>query len=105
MHRCWSCVAIHTNLPILECDWCNVEIKSRRITKHSPLKQIETAAEVMRRILVENARRKLRVRHGGDMTRVDLDEAELVAALPPDALLGLNDAIENLARHDRPAAD
>ena len=63
------------------------------------------AAEAMRRILVENARRKLRVRHGGDMTRVDLDEAELVAALPPDALLGLNDAIENLARHDRPAAD
>jgi RNA polymerase sigma factor (TIGR02999 family) len=63
------------------------------------------AAEAMRRILVENARRKLRVRHGGDMTRVDFNEAELVADLQPDELLGLNDAIENLARHDRPAAD
>ncbi len=63
------------------------------------------AAEAMRRILVENARRRLRVRHGGDMTRVDLDESELVAALPPDELLELNDAIENLAEHDRPAAD
>ncbi len=63
------------------------------------------AAEAMRRILVENARRKLRVRHGGDMTRVELNEAELVAELPPDELLGLNDAIENLAKHDRPAAE
>lgn len=63
------------------------------------------AAEAMRRILVEDARRKLRVRHGGNMTRVELIEAELVATLPPDELLGLNDAIENLAQHDRPAAD
>jgi RNA polymerase sigma factor (TIGR02999 family) len=63
------------------------------------------AAEAMRRILVENARRKLRDRHGGDLTRVDLDEAELVASLLPDELLGLNDAIENLAKHDLLAAD
>ncbi|MEQ1824810.1 MAG: ECF-type sigma factor [Pirellula sp.] len=63
------------------------------------------AAEAMRRILVENARRKLRVRHGGEMTRIDFDEAELVCALPPDELLGLNDAIENLAKHDQPAAE
>jgi RNA polymerase sigma factor (TIGR02999 family) len=63
------------------------------------------AAEAMRRILVENARRKLRGRHGGDLTRVDLDAAEMVAALPPDELLGLNDAIENLAKHDLLAAD
>lgn len=63
------------------------------------------AAEAMRRILVENARHKLRGRHGGDLTRVDLNQAELVAALPPDELLGLNDAIENLAEHDLQAAD
>ncbi len=63
------------------------------------------AAEAMRRILVENARRKLRVRHGGDLARIDLDAAELVAALPPDELLGLDDAIEKLAEHDLPAAN
>jgi RNA polymerase sigma factor (TIGR02999 family) len=63
------------------------------------------AAEAMRRILVENARRKLRGRNGGDLTRVDLDQAELVGSLPPDELLGLNDAIENLAKHDLLAAD
>ena len=58
------------------------------------------AAEAMRRILLENARRKLRGRHGGEMTRVDLHEAEMVAALPADELLCLDDAIENLAKHD-----
>jgi len=63
------------------------------------------AAEAMRRILVENARRKLRDRHGGDLTRVNLDEAEMVTALPPAELLGLTDAIENLAKHDLQAAD
>ena len=63
------------------------------------------AAEAMQRILVENARRKMRSRHGGTLTRVNLDEAELVAALPPDELLDLNDAIENLAAHDLQAAE
>jgi RNA polymerase sigma factor (TIGR02999 family) len=63
------------------------------------------AAEAMRRILIENARRKLRVRHGGDLARIDLDQADLVAAMPPDELLGLNDAIDNLAEHDCLAAD
>lgn len=63
------------------------------------------AAEAMRRILIENARHKLRCRHGGDLTRVDLNQAELVATLPPEELLDLNDAIENLAEHDLVAAD
>ena len=63
------------------------------------------AAEGMRRILIENARRKLRGRHGGDLTRVDLDQAEFVATLPPEELLDLDDAIENLAEHDLMAAD
>src|SRR5881296_2799029 len=45
------------------------------------------AAEAMRRILVENARRKRRARHGGGVRRIDLDEALLVAASPSDQLL------------------
>jgi len=40
------------------------------------------AAEAMRRILVENARRRARQRHGGGLKRVGFDEAEIVPALP-----------------------
>jgi len=62
------------------------------------------AAEAMRRILVENARRKRRGRHGGDWNRVDLDDVQTTTALLPDNLLALNDAIDALAEHDQPAA-
>jgi RNA polymerase sigma factor (TIGR02999 family) len=63
------------------------------------------AAEAMRRILTETARRKLRHKHGGERTRVNLDDVELVANLPPDGVLALNDAIDALAAHDAAAAD
>jgi len=63
------------------------------------------AAEAMRRILVENARRKQRVKRGGERKRMDLDDACLVTNLPPDELLLLNDAIESLAAHDPYAAE
>lgn len=63
------------------------------------------AAEAMRRILVENARRKLRIKRGGERRRLDLDEADLVTNLPPDELLLLSDAIEALAAHDPVAAE
>jgi RNA polymerase sigma factor (TIGR02999 family) len=57
------------------------------------------AAEAMRRILVEAARRKARVKHGGLATRrsVDLDG---LAAAPDHELLDLHDALEQLAAHD-----
>ena len=45
------------------------------------------AAEAMRRILVENARRKQRQRHGGGLEREQLKEAELTVDMPPDQLL------------------
>ncbi len=63
------------------------------------------AAEAMRRILIENARKKERQRHGGQLTRVALDDIELITTLPPDELLMLNDAIDTLAKHDRIAAE
>jgi RNA polymerase sigma factor (TIGR02999 family) len=63
------------------------------------------AAEAMRRILVERARRKRRDRHGGGRQRVDLDEADLVCLLPPDELLSLHDALDRLAELDPPGAD
>ena len=58
----------------------------------------------MRQILIENARRKLRVRHGGERQRVELDDNDLATNLPPDDLLLLNDAIDALAAHDPAAA-
>jgi RNA polymerase sigma factor (TIGR02999 family) len=57
------------------------------------------AAEAMRRILVDNARRKGRPKHGGDRQRVDLDEA-LAVADPPDDLVALDQALTKLARDE-----
>jgi RNA polymerase sigma factor (TIGR02999 family) len=55
------------------------------------------AAEAMRRILIDNARRKRRPRHGGDRQRVDLDEAALVTGGPSPDLLALDEALARLA--------
>ena len=62
------------------------------------------AAEAMRRILVENARRKGRHKRGGDMQRVEFDAALLTMASPAEGLLALDDALECLARDDAQAA-
>jgi RNA polymerase sigma factor (TIGR02999 family) len=63
------------------------------------------AAEAMRRILTETARRKQSHKHGGNWTRLNLDEVELVGNLPPDEMLSLNDAIDALAANDPAAAE
>src|SRR5438067_10623599 len=63
------------------------------------------AAEAMRRILVERARRKKRGRHGGERQRVDLYEADVVCLLPPDELLSLHDALDRFAELDPAAAE
>jgi RNA polymerase sigma factor (TIGR02999 family) len=61
------------------------------------------AAEAMRRILVENARRKKRAKHGGDRQRLDLDSR---ISLNPEAdhLIALDGALGRLAIEDAPAA-
>jgi len=61
------------------------------------------AAEAMRRILVEKARRKGRSRHGGDRRRVSIDEALNVAA-PGEDLVALDEALTRLAALDAVAA-
>jgi len=65
------------------------------------------AAEAMRRILVESARRKNSLKRGADKHRVDLDESILVGeqTICPDDLLALNDALDKLAALDKTAAD
>jgi RNA polymerase sigma factor (TIGR02999 family) len=63
------------------------------------------AAEAMRRILVDNARRKRALRHGGQLQRTDLTEADWTLPLPDDELLALDEALNRLAAfHDRAAA-
>lgn len=62
------------------------------------------AAEAMRRILVENARRKGCLKRGGEFQRVDLDQVSLAAEVQPDALLLLDETIEKLASEDETAA-
>jgi RNA polymerase sigma factor (TIGR02999 family) len=64
------------------------------------------AAEAMRRILVENARRKRRLKHGGARRRVELDEAALAVHGPPaDEILAVDEALERLAGEDPQAAE
>jgi RNA polymerase sigma factor (TIGR02999 family) len=63
------------------------------------------AAEAMRRILVENARRKQRIRHGGDKKRVDLENVHAIADARNDELLALDEALAALAREDTAAAE
>jgi RNA polymerase sigma factor (TIGR02999 family) len=67
------------------------------------------AAEAMRRILIEAARRKQCVKHGGERKRVDLDAAAVVAAVDAadssaDDLLELDAALERLAASDPQSA-
>lgn len=63
------------------------------------------AAEAMRRILVENARRKSRLKRGGNFERVDLDTDSLDVSKVSENLLVLNSALTKLATTDRMAAD
>ena len=55
------------------------------------------AAEAMRRILVESARRKKRTKHGGHLERVDLDGVDVALPMPDDELLAIDAALDRLA--------
>jgi RNA polymerase sigma factor (TIGR02999 family) len=79
-------------------------------THHSPKQWnsrghfFAAAAEAMRRILIENARRKGRGKRGGSRQRVDLDAVELGVDMPVDHLLALDEALIRLAERDAQAA-
>jgi RNA polymerase sigma factor (TIGR02999 family) len=55
------------------------------------------AAEAMRRILVDRARQKARIRHGGDMERVDLDHVTIATEDSDGTVLAIHEALEKLA--------
>jgi len=58
------------------------------------------AAEAMRRVLVENARRKHRLKHGGDRTRLEVELTGLPARMADDDLIALDEALEKLHQQD-----
>lgn len=58
------------------------------------------ASEAMRRILVESARRKARLKHGGGQQRVDFEDLEIAQATPDEDILLINEALEQLEKLD-----
>jgi RNA polymerase sigma factor (TIGR02999 family) len=63
------------------------------------------AAEAMRRILVENARRRARAKHGGDRIREDFASSAVASPETDEDLMALDEALERLAKHDPPSAE
>jgi RNA polymerase sigma factor (TIGR02999 family) len=63
------------------------------------------AAEAMRRILVDRAREKQALKHGGNLKRVDLDGIELASPMPDEELLALDEALDRLSTVDTRAAE
>jgi RNA polymerase sigma factor (TIGR02999 family) len=63
------------------------------------------AAEAMRRILVENARRKKSRKHGGGMVRHEVESVQVAAPEPGEDLVALDEALTKLAAQDKVKAD
>src|SRR5436190_121476 len=63
------------------------------------------AAEAMRRILIDRARRKRAQRHGGGQRRVNVEAVEIAAVTEEDQLLAVNDALEKFAAQDKAKAE
>jgi RNA polymerase sigma factor (TIGR02999 family) len=63
------------------------------------------AAEAMRRILINRARDKHRLKRGGTRKKVDLDCVDVALETPPEDLLAFDEALEKLARQDKPCAE
>jgi len=63
------------------------------------------AAEAMRRILIENARRKNALRHGAGQKQLDVEELEIAAPAPDEQLLAIDEALNKLAALDKEKAE
>ena len=65
----------------------------------------KAAATAMQQILIDNARRKQRVKHGGDLAGEELHESRIAVTVPSEELLAVNDALAALALEDAQAAE
>lgn len=79
--------------------------RGREQNWHDRAHFFRTAAECMRHILIDNARRKKQVCHGGGQHRVPLEGLELAADFDHNRLLEVNEALDRLAALDSPKAE
>ena len=63
------------------------------------------AAEAMRRILIDNARRKQRLKRGSGQEKLDLEDAEIIMEAPSEEMIALDEALAKLASTDKEKAD
>jgi len=63
------------------------------------------AAEAMRRILIERARRRKRLRHGGGLVRLNIEDEDVAVDVASDDILAISDALDELEKHERRVAD
>jgi RNA polymerase sigma factor (TIGR02999 family) len=85
--------------------WLRLVGRDGQVQFHNRAHFFGAAAEAMRRILIDNARRKRALRHGGGQQRLDIQEVEIAAAATDDELLALNDALDKLAEQDKQKAE
>jgi RNA polymerase sigma factor (TIGR02999 family) len=83
--------------------WLRLDREKDRKWK-SPQHFFSAAATAMRRILIENARRKNSPKHGGDLQRVNLEHVAPAELLPSDELMAVDEALSQLAEDDADAA-
>jgi RNA polymerase sigma factor (TIGR02999 family) len=62
------------------------------------------AAEAMRRIMIERARRKSRIKHGGGQERVNIEKIDIAGPLPDEKVLLVDEALERLKKEDAETA-
>jgi len=63
------------------------------------------AAEAMRRILIERARRRVRLRHGGGLVRMNIEDHDVAVDVAHDDVIAISDALDELEKHDGRVAD
>jgi RNA polymerase sigma factor (TIGR02999 family) len=106
-HRMANEAAGHTLQPtaLVHEAWLRLVGKDAEIHFQNRAQFFGAAAEAMRRILIDRARRNRAVRHGGNQQRVDIEGVELAASSEDDQLLAVNDALEKLTQQDRVEAE
>jgi len=86
--------------------WMRLVGKDAQVQFQNRAHFFAAAAEAMRRILIDKARRRNALRHGGDQQRVDIEGLEIaMTAVDDDELLAVNEALDKLAAHNQPEAE
>ena len=82
-------------------------LQATALVHEAYLRLVRTAAEAMRRILIENARRKKSLKSGGDRKRIHFDEATVTTGSDwdVDELIALDEALQKLSQKDKTKAD